>query len=365
MEDISCGRCLRLLSLSSYCELDLFRQLKEIVLDQWENWGLEEKPSAISLIRRRSTWLGDDGKVVYYVFRKGDSFPSLIAKSTYSEKFMESIQNEAKNTKFIWENATENFRETIPRPLGLNKLNGIPVYFEEAVPGIALPEKVLSCWLSSSGKKIISTTMNNLLRWLDDFYKAFGTKKATLNSDFIGKHILNPIGIFESQNRLDSSEKRFLLRLKEKARLLEGKTINLVHLHGDLWGGSVLLGIDGRLKVIDWEFFERYGFPLQDFLYFAMHPGFIIHRSRKNGMLYEFMNLFQESFFTDIIRDYLSEQRGNYGIDSKEFIEIILALVLITLSNKRDKYNPSREKNSWFLLFRYLVANQTGCMILR
>jgi hypothetical protein len=335
------------------------QRLAEVVLDSWDEWELEKKPDALSLIRRASTWLGEKGKVVYLVFRKGGDRPAVIAKTVLSSEFGDIIQKEADNTGKVWD--MPSIRPTVPRPLGVEKIDSIPVYFEEATPGVAFPEKVMFCWGKKQKEKLVSETTHKLVVWLNDFQTCFNQYKKLIDSDLVNERILKPLDYFCAKHDLNAGEQNVIEELRGIAGSVESKNILLQPAHGDLWGGSLLWGIDGTMRVIDWEFFEPQNLPLQDFLYFAIHPGFVVHNMGENGLLSEFMNLFQDNYYSALIREHLKVHAKAEGIESLEIIELMLAVLLVQLSIQRDSRNKSEGR--WIHLFRYLLQHRSECVI--
>lgn len=341
----------------------MFTKLRELVLDSWESWNLGPKSSDISFIRRGSTWLGDAGKVVYIIFRRGDRFPSLIAKTVTSYEYGKTILNEAQNIMTVWNSTSAMFRESLPRPLGTIEVDGIPVYFEEAMPGVAFPEKVMFCRGRKKKEKIISETIDKLAVWLSDFQRCFSSDKELMDSGIVDEQILNPLEYFSTKHDLSAREQCFIAELREIAGSLADRNIPLQPAHGDLWGGSLLWGLDERLHIIDWEYFKAQGLPLQDFLYFSMHPGFLLNNSSENGLLGEFVNLFYDNYFSELIREHLKVQAKDTGIESSKVIELLLAVLLIRLSLERDPGNKTGD--SWSTLIRYFTENRLHCKIIQ
>ena len=341
----------------------MFNKLKEVVLGHWEDWNLGRRPSDISFIRRGSTWLDNAGKVVHIIFRRGDRFPFLIAKTVMSSEYGKTILNEAQNIKAVWNSASERFRENLPRPLDVIELEGIPVYFEEAIPGVAFPEKVMFCLGKKKREKLISKTIDQLAIWLNDFQKYFNASKEVIDSGVIEERILRPLELFSTKHDLSAREQGFIEELRENAGLLEGCDILLQPAHGDLWGGSLLWGLDKRLHVIDWEFFEPQGLPLYDFLYFSVHPGFVMHNRGENGLIGEFMNLFHDNYFSGLIREHLKAHAKAADVESSEVIELLLSALLIRLSLERDSSNKTED--SWRSLIRYFAGNRSRCKIIQ
>ena len=180
--------------------------------------------------------------------------------------------------------------------------------------------------------RIIELTVIEVSQWLDEFNNALGAKKILINSDFVENKFIRLLSDFKSKNVLEREELRFLARLGDIAGSIVGMSVLLPPMHGDLWGGSLLWGLDKRLHVIDWEFFKAQGLPLYDFLYFAVHPGFTIHTKNENGLFGEFMNLFHDNYFSGLICEHLKTHAKAAGVESPEVIELLLAVLLVRLS---------------------------------
>ena len=341
----------------------MFMKLRELVLDNWARWNLDRKPSDISFIRRGSTWLVEAGKVVYIIFRRGDRFPSLIAKTVMSSEYGKTILNEAHNIMTVWNSASAKFRTSLPRPLEVIEIEEIPFYFEEAISGSAFPEKVMFCLGEKKREKIISATIDKLAVWLNEFQVCLNPDNKVIDAGMVGEWILRPLDYFCAKHDLNAREQYFTEELRENALLLEGCNIPLQPAHGDLWGGSLLLGSDDGIRVIDWEFIEPQGLPLQDFLYFAIHPGFVMKNRGKNGLLGEFMNIFQDNYYSGLIHEHLKTHAKAAGIESSEIIELLLAIILIHLSLERDSRNKTGD--SWRSLMRYFAKNRSHCSIIQ
>jgi len=344
----------------------MLNHLKEAILDDWGKWDLGPAPKDISLIRRTSTWLNGDGKEVCYVFRKGDNFPLLIVKSVSSKASEPSILHEAQATILLNKWIQKKSNLTLPSPLCLTEIDGFPVYIEKAIPGVTLPEKVATCWLERGKKVIIQKIIFEMSNWLENFYKTMEVQKTVVTGSMVRKHFIGPLNQFKSFHVLTGDESKYLSWIESMARSLEGHRIAFPPVHGDLWGGSLLCGADDQLWIIDWEFFEPVGLPLQDFFCFAAHPGFQVHNhgGTGKGMLDEFMNLFHDSYFTDIIITYIYKHALEAGLE-KSFIEMFFALTLIKLSIERDDVTKIDSKHSWRSLLGFFMENRKHCRVIK
>ncbi|MBN2372454.1 hypothetical protein JXL19_01520 [bacterium] len=287
----------------------------------------------------------------------------MIAKTVQNPDFGGAIRKEAQNTLYVWEKLSKDIKSAIPRPLCLDEIDDLPVYFEVATPGMAFPDMVAGCWLKKTKKKIIVKAVEEVSCWLSRFYIEMGVKTVCLQDVDIHDFFLKPIDAFVQRINLSGTERKAISDFKDMAKSLKGTNIKFVPEHGDFWGGSILLGTDGRLKIIDWEFFNPCNLPLQDFLNLAVHPGFVISNNKENGLLGEFMNLFSDSYFPEIIGSFFWEKVRFFGLDSAECVELIFALFLIKLSLDRD--HNTKLKNSWRCLFSYFIENRSLCRLIK
>ena len=340
------------------------QRLSEFVLDCWDRWALGPKPADLSLIRRSSTWLGEEGKVVYLFFRKGEDRPAVVAKSVLACQYGAAIHKEAANTRAVWEKSI--LRPNVPRPLAVEIINGLPVYFEEACPGEGFPEKVRDCWRMKSKERLIRETVDAVVRWIESFQNAFNSKPRRLSASEVEKHWLAPLRTFaERHGLLSKTEKAFLGACTEAAESLKDRRIALPPVHGDLWGGSVLRGLDGGIRIIDWEFFQPRGLPVQDLIYFAIHPGFALRGKEDDGLLAEFKNLFYENVLVSTIRGRLQKQAAGAGLNGADTIKMVIGVLLAKLSLERDDEQPGPGSGTaWADLWRYFAQQHRKCRLI-
>jgi len=339
-------------------------RLSDVVLDCWDRWALGPKPADLSLIRRSSTWLGKKGKVVYLFFSKGEDRPALVAKTVLSHQYCDVIHKEAANTRAVWEIST--LRPNVPRPLAVEIINSLPVYFEEACPGVGFPEKIRDCWRMRCKERLIRETVDAVARWLESFQHAFDLKPRRLSGSEVDENWLVPLRTFaERRGPLEKTEQAFLGECAEVAEGLKEVPISLSMVHGDLWGGSVLRGLDGGMRIIDWEFLQPHGLPAQDLIYFAIHPGFALRGKENDGLLAEFKNLFHENVLVSSIRGHLGKQLAVAGLNGAAAIKMVIGVVLIKLSLERDdKKSNSVHGPSWADLWRYFVQQHRKCRLI-
>ena len=330
----------------------MIAELRSRVLDHWNEWSLEdESPADVSLIRRLSAWQGPAGKVVYYVFRKGAHQPTLIAKTVQSAEYGETIRREAWNAFFVWERIATVMPSGMPRPVAIEEINGLPVYFEAAVPGVALPERGWRQWTDRGRLRLLERILPEAFVWLSRFTHAMPVKSCILDDEAIRTWFLNPIAQFRRRVAAWPNGMAELDRLEKIVREWKGQSIPLVAAHGDFWGGSLLYGERG-LCVIDWEFFQPVALPVTDPLMLAVHPGFCVRPQYGGGLLDEFRATLADSRSSGAGYEHLMVYFDQWHVPRQWYLPL-LYLFLIECSLQRDAQTKPQPHTSWADLLRY------------
>lgn len=340
-------------------------ELKSRILDSWEEWSVRgPKPHDLSFIFRLSTWLGEKGKVILYIFRRSERLPVLIGKTVRDVHFGDTIREEAHSMFRVWEEVSTVMRGAVPRPVALEEIDGFPIYLEEAIPGTSLPDWVMQRWGKRKQYMLLARAVSEAAKWLWDFESCIGIEDAKLTSQEIQGWFIAPVEAFRERVVLDSNEQAMLNQLEEFFWGWEGHHIPLVAGHGDFWGGS-LLWSDSGLGVIDWEFFQPRSLPLFDLFMLAVHPGVAIGKSGWE-LVDEFSMCFEDNAFSRQVRIALSAFCQRLGL-TVEITRSLFLLFLIYLSNSRDKTiheEKSQSGKTWYSLFKYYVQRRKQLYIL-
>ena len=343
----------------------MFDELRVLILDNWNQWGLDRKPDDLSFIRRTSTWLGDKGKVIYYIFRRGDSWPCLIAKTVQSLQYGETIRQEAQNLFCVWERVSGIIRQTLPRPIAITEINRLPIYIEEAIPGIALPEKVMRCWNKRKRYHLLAESVSTTTEWLSNFITELGVEHRKLSADDVEHWFLNPLRQLAQEETLGPWERRLLAQLEERVNSLVGRELPFVASHGDFWGGSLLWGTDKKMRVVDWEFFQPKSLPLFDLFMLAVHPGVALNSDGCN-LVSEFSMCFEENPHSKQVRHSLKKFSEQLGAQ-KDILELLFQFFLIRMSAQRDQAQikvGAKTRTTWAACFEYYLLHKEQFNIL-
>ena len=338
-------------------------ELKYFILKNWDKcFHGPMKPKEIAILQRTSTWLDEKGKVVFLIFGDDDSAPFLIAKIVRNERYNESIKKEFENLSYMWNQAADDFRTTLPKPIELATIADKLVYFEEAVPGRSLP----LLWASSPfwvRRKAISHLMQRLGEWLWDFYSNIGIQEKKLTAEDVQTLFLVSLRTYEAKHMLDSVEKEFLSKFEDLTGSLVGTTLPLTGCHGDFWGGSILVE-KGKIKVIDWEFFRMPRLPLYDLFTLAIHPGFSFGKIYGSTLFYEFKGCFHRNWYIDLLKVTVNRLSQKLNLDVS-ILKLLFIMVLIQLSNERDNTENKLEvRNQWRTFLRFYMEHENECYLL-
>ncbi len=338
-------------------------ELKYFILKNWDKcFHGPMKPKEIAILQRTSTWLDEKGKVVFLIFGDDDSAPFLIAKIVRNERYNESIKKEFENLSYMWNQAADDFRTTLPKPIELATIADKLVYFEEAVPGRSLP----FLWASSpfwAKRKAISHLMERLSEWLWDFYSNTGIQDKQLTVEDVQGLFLVPLRTYKANRTLDSAEMEFLSKFEDLTGSLVGTTLPLTGCHGDFWGGSILVE-KGKIKVIDWEFFRMPRLPLYDLFTLAIHPGFSFGKIYGSTLFYEFKGCFHRNWYIDLLKVTVNRLSQKLNLDVS-ILKLLFIMVLIQLSNERDNTENKLEvRNQWRTFLRFYMEHENECYLL-
>ena len=330
----------------------MIAELRSRVLDHWNEWSLEdESPADVSLIRRLSAWQGPAGKVVYYIFRKGAHQPTLIAKTVQSALYGETIRREAWNAFFVWDRIATVMPSGMPRPVAVEEVGGFPVYFEAAVPGVALPERGWRQWTDRGRLRLLEEALAEAFRWLNRFTDAMPVESCILDDENIHTWFLDPIAQFRQRVATWSNGMTELDRLEKTVREWKRHSIPLVAAHGDFWGGSLIWSEHG-LCVIDWEFFRTAALPVTDAFMLAVHPGFCVCPQHGGGLLDEFRTTLVDSRSSGAVYERQMVYFDQWHIPRQWYLPL-LYLFLIECSLQRDAQTKPQSHTSWAELLRH------------
>ena len=340
-------------------------QIIDFIQNNKKEWDVELENSDISVIRRSSTWLGDFGKVVYLVFKKGGKVPVLILKTVLNSESGQVIEKEAKNVFTLWEKYPEICKYVVPEPVELTEINDLPVYVEKAVPGTTLPELAANKWTKKRKYSVLDEGIEFAYDWLSKLIEVAGIDFKILEHKVIDNLFLRKIKLYRDTFSKTFMNSGYLMELEKSAEKMEGQKFPIVAGHGDFWGGSLLQGLNRQWHIIDWEFYKSKSIPFFDHFMLAVHPGLCIG-AKNCSLVDEFSMCFLDNQHTRLIKHSFTVLTDIMNVE-QSLIEFMFLMFLISMSVERDRYyqnSSAYNKNTWNVCLSYYLENKKMIRIL-
>jgi hypothetical protein len=298
------------------------------------------------IIIRLTTWQRKNNRFSIFIFNGRSEVPVAIAKCL-SSQFSNAVKTEFENMQKLSEyfNNTEIF---IPDPLKLIENNLHSIYLEKFCEGITLND--LGNRVFSHQKRLSLYVQG--LAIVEELLNTFVDSKSIMRTEVYEKYIISSLENFEKASNLVTLYPSNFFKLKQYASKIKNKTLFSIPMHGDLWGGSILLN-GCKATLIDWEFFQEQGIPLWDLFMYFLHPGFII-KGHNSGLFSEFCSFYENEIILAKINDIVNKQKGNLDLDFED-IEFLFQTFLIYNCLTRDF---STEKD-WGMCLNYYWANHS------
>jgi len=297
------------------------------------------------IIIRRTTWQRENDKFTVFIFNGSFEKPGSIAKCL-SHQFSKSLETEFKNMKKV-SRYFENTELSIPQPIKFFKSKTHAIYFEEFCNGIALND--LANRELSPGRRLNFYSQG--LDSVDKLMSKFIEHKTGMPSEVYEKYVEDSLINFEKSSELVKHYPHRFNQLKDAAIKIKHKNLASTPMHGDLWGGSILMN-GKQATVIDWEFFQEKGMPFWDFFMFLIHPGFVF-KSKNKGLCSEFQAFLDHNKGSNKTNQILQNHAAKLNINNED-IEFLFQTFLIYNCLTRDN---ATERN-WEKCLTYYWGNE-------
>jgi hypothetical protein len=202
----------------------------------------------------RTGWRGQDGAVILYRFVDGDDSPSAVAKMHLIH--LSSLIGEGDILDCLGPSA-RNAGAQVPLRLSLGRVNGHPVLLQSMIGG----QSIVS--LLRSEPRRLQEILTRLVSWLESWNRCTMVRRP-LDRQLLEKELLTSAALLEPLLEQGGEYRNWLA---ERYVPFTGASVPLVATHNDLTMWNLLLGEEGRLGVIDWEFACERGLPFVDFFY--------------------------------------------------------------------------------------------------
>lgn len=287
------------------------------------------------IIIRQTTWGRVNDKYVIFLLQTPNGIPKTILKCvTISHAHLLEVEY----TKMQMLHKYSFSSISLPTPLSFIKTDKNSFYFEEFVHGIPLndlanrtisKEKRIDIYFQ--GAKIACNTMAELAE----------KKSRMCDEDF--RHFFEmPIAKLVHKGKMARMYPEKVAALIKDLQALREAECFSIPMHGDLWGGSILVS-EERTTVIDWEFFREEGVPFWDMFMYLVHPGFALN-SHKRGLLDEFCSFCGNVSINNRIRKIIQDFETILNLDLRDHdMEFLFQAFLIFQAVTRD----SEDTNDW------------------
>lgn len=226
----------------------ILSRLGSTIRSSWSDLGLEgTAPRRLqSLVvghRRPKT-----GVVTVLLFGSRRGTP-IVAKFPRYGGTNPSLQREDAALQDVSGAIIAPMRPTIPRSLGIHRVDGIDVMLQTAVPGHHLVAQTASRRLRPER---VAEQLDVVLSWCLELQRASGHQR-TVDEAFIASRLAPLAAEAVAALNGDEATAAFLDRTIDQARRLIGTRLPTVVTHGDYWAGNILVDHGRVIGVVDWE----------------------------------------------------------------------------------------------------------------
>lgn len=221
--------------------------LEKLILENWENWDSGVKPERLDFLKTHAGQATRNKKVGFFVFANKE--PIIFVKTVRESRYNKIIEGGFEKLKNIYKNLSDG---SVPKPIYLGNHQGTVFSLETVIIG----KQFHSCKKQKDLKKFLS--------WLFNFQKLMREDKEIILGSYLDNLLARFFELYKTEQALEDLIKELTLEIKKE---IAGLKVFSVHQHGDLTPDNVL-NDRGKIKVIDWDNFEKIDLPLFDLLVF-------------------------------------------------------------------------------------------------
>jgi hypothetical protein len=304
----------------------------------------------INYIIRMGAWDRTDDKVVILLFTNKSKRPFAVAK-VGSETHFRTIEMEYRNTRLAYDNVKDS-PLLIAQPIAFQVFDTVAIYFEHFFKGVPLNNYLKGIFSSGEKENIYVDIINRG----KDFLANMKVSAHSMTIKDFSIYFYRPLEACENSD-LAATHPSKVIELKSHVDHLMSTGICSVWMHGDLWGGSILVDSEA-MAVIDWEFFSKNGVPLWDFFSLAFHIGTELHN--RTDISSDFDNYFTCSHIADVVDDSLLYLANHFQI-SRDAIPLLFQCYLLFNMNARDTDKEKYWQNCLEKYWSVSASNTSDC----
>jgi aminoglycoside phosphotransferase (APT) family kinase protein len=315
--------------------IDVLETTREIL----HRAGLEPRTlSVIELNRSDST----QSSIVLLVFADGRAEPSFVVKAVTGGEQARALACEFENLTHLHERGAAAFRQTVPRPVHLGRIDGYDVLAETAMRGVRMKNFPPNSYF---GSRRFREHFTSIVAWLHEFHQCLAAEPSPAadgsGPEGAGAAIERYRGCFQCSTELDEL-------LTETEQRLLGRRYPQSPWHGDFCSANILITDDQRIGVIDWEHRLVSSWPLLDLLYFVCSIWCVPYRKGSAPLAANYRRLFFEQHrLTELIRDSVRQYAGKLDVAVDDLLPLSVICWVVYANRKHETLSAEAAGPLW------------------
>ncbi|MDX1416290.1 MAG: aminoglycoside phosphotransferase family protein [Candidatus Promineifilaceae bacterium] len=253
--------------------------------------------------------------VVFLIFPKDQSKPTMVAKVPRLAGPSASISREVANLRAVQSSRPDGFN-SIPQVIACENYAERQVLLETALAGRPMDPPTV--------RQNPDRCCRAVVNWLERLQVV--TRQETNGSkEWYEKQVNHSIRDLRRLLSLTAAEEEVLAKTEKIATPLRDVHLPLVFTHGDLSHPNVMWLDEHQPAVVDWELADPQGLPGTDLFMFLTYIAFARHKTRSSG---NYLPAFQEAFFSD--EAWAQPYIKSYAHALRLEVETLKALFILT-----------------------------------
>lgn len=339
----------------------MIQSLESRARDCWADW-FPNDPAPKSL---RSLIVGpfDDApekEMLFFLFKDKAARPHAVAKVARFPRAEPLVTHEYRFLKRVRTALPEEWKSSVPSPLGLERIEGRLVFLQSCLPGRHLEED----WPASASlrkRSEMEAVLDRLAEWWSVFRRATArpveAETPEAGEGRPDRSDAKSIDEFVKAFDLEPDERRFLdhYRTHGTAQAVAGRALGAQH--GDFCNLNVIVN-DQRIGVIDWAFGEEARLPWTDLYTFASTFYLISGRGPRPSVEEAFdRSYIDDNWLSRLLGRWLSRCIAAESLSGEAMAQAVPMVFIENAMVGTRRYGKIRESDrSWQRRFGRLVS---------
>ncbi|HEY5594548.1 MAG TPA: phosphotransferase [Nitrospiria bacterium] len=246
----------------------MIQAVESRVMEQWAKWFPEEaSPRSLQTLLVGPIQDAPEKEILFFIFKDGGRRPHVVVKAARSPEAESLVSHEYHFLDRVRAGFPEEWRFSVPRPLGLEPIEGHLVFLQTCLPGRHMEEDV-PVSAAARDRSVMERQLSSLADWWIVFRRATAPLSGANRVFDWDAQIAAVLNEFAGCFDLDPQEHRFLEAYRTRAASLGEAGAPVAGQHGDFCNVNIIAG-NGRIGVIDWAFGQESRPPWPDLYTFA------------------------------------------------------------------------------------------------